>query len=59
MLVLGLVLSPGAILVAVLVGVLIYAVGVYVLHAPTEIVGIVAFLVFLLVLLGGGSLSVD
>jgi len=57
MLTLGIALSPSAILVAVLVGVLIYAVGVYVLHAPTEIVGIVAFVMFLLVLLGGGSIQ--
>lgn len=41
-----------AILVALLVAVLIYAVGIYLLHAPQPVVGLVAFIVFLLLLLG-------
>lgn len=44
--------SATGLLVAVLIAVLIYAVGVYVLHAPVQIVGIVAFIVFVLLLLG-------
>ena len=40
-----------AFIIALIVGVLIYAVGVYVLHAPQPAVGLIAFLVFLIILL--------
>lgn len=49
----ALVLSLGGILVAVLIAVLVYVVGVYLLHAPPQIVGLIAFIVFVLLLLGG------
>lgn len=40
-----------AFLIALLVAVLVYAVGIYVLHAPQPAVGLIAFVLFLLVLL--------
>jgi ABC-type multidrug transport system permease subunit len=42
-----------AFLIALLIGAAIYYVGIYILHAPQPIVGIVAFIVFLLILLYG------
>lgn len=40
-----------AFLIALLIGVLVYAVGIYLLHAPQPAVGLIAFVIFLLVLL--------
>lgn len=40
-----------AVLIAVLIAVVIYAVGVYVLHAPQPAVGLIAFVIFLVLLL--------
>jgi hypothetical protein len=40
-----------ALLIALLVGVIVYAIGIYVLHAPQPAVGLIAFVIFLLILL--------
>ncbi len=40
-----------AFLIALVIGVLVYAVGIYVLHAPQPAVGLIAFVIFLIVLL--------
>lgn len=48
----AIVFSLAGLLVALLVGLFVYAVGVYVLHAPAQIVGLIAFIVFVLLVLG-------
>lgn len=52
MLSVALILSIAGTLIALLIAVLIYAVGVYLLHAPQPWVGVVALIVFVLLLLG-------
>ncbi len=44
--------SVAGILIALLVAVLVYAVGIHLLHAAPQVVGLVAFIVFVLLLLG-------
>lgn len=51
--------SLGGIVIALILAVLVYAIGIYLLHAPQPVVGLIAFLIFVLLVLGnvGGSVT--
>lgn len=44
--------SVGGILVALLIAAIAYVIGVYIFHAPPRIVGLIAFLLFVVLALG-------
>lgn len=53
----ALVLTLGGVVFALLIAAVVYLVGVYLFHGPIRIVGLIAFLLFLLLLFGGASIN--